>query len=381
MHETNYKPKNQSLISISNLNRNIIQILAFSESSDLISVVGSPEVFGHRFVPLPPSSAAVRASTPDSEYERIIERYDLMNATSIPQLSSSSFCTIPSAPQLSLQPPILYPSILLTEANARANNPQNLHEIPVNYSTSLSDFRPPKKRFAEMSSSSSSSELKSSSATSHTTTSAPNRRQYVQHPFINHYSSTQRHYQQPPPPQTSAFVEPNRSTPSLIPSNDQFQEAMNHWDWYQIDDFIMPVVLRANQRYAAVQIVQLKLLSKFPPNIPTEMTAKFIMVSHKMSAIEAWILNSINAVITKFDLGCHLFTPNDEIVRVDDVERFYWSVKEWNMKAMIDRYNAELHDASSTHLMAVITKIRNSVQESIQVSATIYHACTSLFIN
>ncbi|KHN77922.1 hypothetical protein Tcan_18363 [Toxocara canis] len=164
--------------------------------------------------------------------------------------------------------------------------------------------------------------------------------------------------------QPSAFVEPHKSV--SIPSGEQFQEAMNRWDWHKIDGFAMPVVLRGGERYAAVNIVQLKLLSKFPPNIPTETTSRFTMVSHKMTPIEAWIFNSVNAVITRFDLGCHLFTSNDEIVRVDDVERFYWSVKEWNMKSMIERYNAELRVTSSTHLLAVITKIKNNVQDIIQ---------------
>lgn len=153
---------------------------------------------------------------------------------------------------------------------------------------------------------------------------------------------------------------------------------MNRWDWYKVDGFSMPVVLRANESYAAVHIVQLKLLSKFPPNIPPEMTSKFTMVSHKMTPIEACIFNSVNAVITKFDLGCYLFTSNDEIVRVDDVERFYWSVKEWNMRNMIERYNAELRVTSSTHLMAVITKIKNTVQDILQASKLEFIFCISI---
>uniref|UniRef100_A0A915AYI1 Uncharacterized protein n=1 Tax=Parascaris univalens TaxID=6257 RepID=A0A915AYI1_PARUN len=230
-----------------------------------VSVVGSPEVFGHRT----PATA-----TPESDDERTIERFDLLSQ------SADSLC------------------------------------LPT------SDPRPPKKRFMQMAD----------------------------------LPRTRPLHQQP-----SAFVEPHKSI--FIPSGEQFQEAMNRWDWHKVDGFSMPVVLRANERYAAVHIVQLKLLSKFPPNIPPEMTSKFTMVSHKMTPIEACIFNSVNAVITKFDLGCYLFTSNDEIVRVDDVERFYWSVKEWNMRNMIERYNAELRVTSSTHLMAVITKIKNTVQD------------------
>uniref|UniRef100_A0A0M3HXT0 SP-RING-type domain-containing protein n=1 Tax=Ascaris lumbricoides TaxID=6252 RepID=A0A0M3HXT0_ASCLU len=245
-----------------------------------VSVVGSPEVFGHH---------TPATTTPESDDERTIERFDLLNQ------SADSLC------------------------------------LPT------SDPRPPKKRFMQM---------------------ADLPRTWPLH-------------QQP-----SAFVEPHKSI--FVPSGEQFQEAMNRWDWYKVDGFSMPVVLRANESYAAVHIVQLKLLSKFPPNIPPEMTSKFTMVSHKMTPIEACIFNSVNAVITKFDLGCYLFTLNDEIVRVDDVERFYWSVKEWNMRNMIERYNAELRVTSSTHLMAVITKIKNTVQDILQASKLEFIFCISI---
>ncbi|VDK67647.1 unnamed protein product [Gongylonema pulchrum] len=175
--------------------------------------------------------------------------------------------------------------------------------------------------------------------------------------------------------QPSAFVKPLKVAPAtsaaaqqqIPPTGEQFQLAMNQWEWAQIDGLKMPVVFRCHDRFAAVHIVQLKLLSKFPPNIPPEMANKFMMISHKMLPIEAWIFNTINAVICKFDLGCQLFTPNDEIVRLSDVEQFYWSVKALNLSRMIEIYSTELRATTSTHLMAAITQMRSHVENDLQV--------------
>lgn len=93
--------------------------------------------------------------------------------------------------------------------------------------------------------------------------------------------------------------------------------------------------MRGGERFLAVHMVQLKLLSKFPPAIPAEIISRFTMVSHKMSTVEAWQFNAINAIKRKFDLGCQLFTTQDEVVRLNDVQMFYWNVKALNLSRII----------------------------------------------
>lgn len=217
--------------------------------------------------------------------------------------------------------------ILNQQQTSTANSSQNQQPSSATGSATTADSRPPKKRFIQMS----------------------------DVPRIRTLHN-----------QLSAFVEPLK--PAQFPSGEQFQQAMNQWEWSQVDGLKMPVVFRGQDRYAAVHIVQLKLLSKFPPNIPPEMTNKFMMISHKMLPIEAWIFNTINAVICKFDLGCQLFTPNDEIVRLIDVEQFYWSVKALNLSRMIEIYSTELRTTTSTHLMAAITQMRNHVETDLKVT-------------
>lgn len=169
--------------------------------------------------------------------------------------------------------------------------------------------------------------------------------------------------------QRSAFIEPVKSGIQGYETTESFINGMNQWQWFNIDGERIPVIVRSNERYAAVHIVQLKLLSKFPPQIPDEMATRYTMVSHKMTYIEACIFNTINAVLCNFELGCQLFTIDDEVVRLNDVLQFYWSVKSYNLTRILDIYNNELRNASSTQLIALFMQIARNVQMHLQVSS------------
>jgi hypothetical protein len=71
-----------------------------------------------------------------------------------------------------------------------------------------------------------------------------------------------------------------------LPNGEEFQQALNKWEWATLDSLKMPVVFRGADKFVAVHIVQMRLLSKFPPNIPSDMMRRFTMVSHKMTLIE-----------------------------------------------------------------------------------------------
>jgi len=165
--------------------------------------------------------------------------------------------------------------------------------------------------------------------------------------------------QQPSPDELGA------SRPAI---GDDFQRALNRWEWVVIDGVRLPAVLRGNERFAAVQMIQMRLLAKYPPNIPGELMRRCTMVSHKMSIIEAWIFNTINALLCKFEFGCQLFSSQDEVVRLNDVERFYWSVKSLNLARMVDAYQAEAEAIGPSHvsLTATIMQLRKQVQSDLQ---------------
>lgn len=158
-----------------------------------------------------------------------------------------------------------------------------------------------------------------------------------------------------------------RTTSNTSDGTENLIATLSSWDWVTIDGLKLPAVTRCKERYVAVHMVQLKLLSKFPPDIPREITQKFTMGSHKMSLAEAWTFNSINAVIRKFDLGCQLFTANDELVKLNDVQMFYWNVKLFNLKRVNSQYETSISSAENNiQLLATATQLKKQVESDIQ---------------
>ncbi|CAJ0593964.1 unnamed protein product [Cylicocyclus nassatus] len=163
-----------------------------------------------------------------------------------------------------------------------------------------------------------------------------------------------------PPP--SAFCDARQ-----VPTGEQFLQLLYNWQWVEIDNTQLPSVMRGGERFLAVHMVQLKLLSKFPPAIPAEIISRFTMVSHKMSTVEAWQFNAINAIKRKFDLGCQLFTTQDEVVRLNDVQMFYWNVKALNLSRIIQQYDAELQNTNGNlTLIATIQSLKNHVEADLE---------------
>ncbi|CAL2030565.1 unnamed protein product [Caenorhabditis brenneri] len=157
-----------------------------------------------------------------------------------------------------------------------------------------------------------------------------------------------------------------RTTSSTSDGTENLIATLSSWDWVTIDGLKLPAVSRNKERYVAVHMVQLKLLSKFPSDIPRDITRKFTMGSHKMTVSEAWTFNSINAVIRKFDLGCQLFTANDELVKLNDVQMFYWNVKLFNLQRVNKDYEAAIKAAENNiQLLATAMQLKKQVESDI----------------
>lgn len=158
-----------------------------------------------------------------------------------------------------------------------------------------------------------------------------------------------------------------RTTSSTSDGTEALIATLSAWDWVTIDGLKLPAVSRSKERYVAVHMVQLKLLSKFPSDIPREITRKFTMSSFKMTLAEAWTFNSINAVIRKFDLGCQLFTANDELVKLNDVQMFYWNVKLFNLQRINSQYESAISAAENNiQLLATAMQLKEQVESDIQ---------------
>ncbi|CAI2312633.1 unnamed protein product [Caenorhabditis sp. 36 PRJEB53466] len=166
---------------------------------------------------------------------------------------------------------------------------------------------------------------------------------------------------------TSSPTSRYRTTSSTSEGTENLIATLSAWDWVTIDGLKLPAVTRNKERYVAVHMVQLKLLSKFPPDIPREISQKFTMGSHKMTLAEAWTFNSINAIIRKFDLGCQLFTANDELVKLNDVQMFYWNVKLFNLMRVNSQYESSISAADNNiQLLATATQLKKQVESDIQ---------------
>ena len=46
-----------------------------------------------------------------------------------------------------------------------------------------------------------------------------------------------------------------------------FYQKMCEWDWGNIDDIKLPVILRGSQKFIDYTVVHIELLSKFPANV------------------------------------------------------------------------------------------------------------------
>ncbi|ULU13780.1 hypothetical protein L3Y34_016341 [Caenorhabditis briggsae] len=173
----------------------------------------------------------------------------------------------------------------------------------------------------------------------------------------------------PSPETVNRENETATKNPVSIPSHgtEALISTLSAWDWVTIDGLQLPAVSRNQERYVAVHMVQLKLLSKFPSDIPSEITRKFTMNSFKMSVAEAWTFNSINAVIRKFDLGCQLFTADDELVKLNDVQMFYWNVKLLNLNRVNREYEKAILEAETNiQLLATAMQLKEQVERDIQ---------------
>ncbi|EYC43160.1 hypothetical protein Y032_0501g2594 [Ancylostoma ceylanicum] len=226
-------------------------------------------------------------------------------------------------------------AVAVTKSSASPDSHEERHIERCDIAASPSDPRPPKKRYTG--SDGGSAEI----------------------PPAESPSGAQLPRAAPPP---SAFCDARQ-----VPTGEQFLQLLYNWQWVEIDNTQLPSVMRGGERFLAVHMVQLKLLSKFPPAIPAEIISRFTMVSHKMSTVEAWQFNAINAIKRKFDLGCQLFTTQDEVVRLNDVQLFYWNVKALNLSRIIQQYDAELQNTNGNlTLIATIQSLKNHVEADLE---------------
>ncbi|CAI4221644.1 unnamed protein product [Auanema sp. JU1783] len=135
----------------------------------------------------------------------------------------------------------------------------------------------------------------------------------------------------------------------IVPSIDYLMNSIASWQWAEVDEVQLPVVIRDGIQYAAVIMIQVKLLSKFPYGFSDEALKKHkqALVSRRMTEMEACLFNCVNACSRKFNLGFHMYSANDEVVTLAEAVQFYFQLKEHFLHNLTEQYKNKEDTPSS----------------------------------
>ena len=97
--------------------------------------------------------------------------------------------------------------------------------------------------------------------------------------------------------------------------------------WDTIGNINIPYILRGEEHYLSVRMVEKKLLSKYPSKYPEEISNRPPLASEFITAAEATLLNEINRDHCQHGFGHDLFTTDDIIVKVQEFKDFFTIVQ------------------------------------------------------
>ena len=93
--------------------------------------------------------------------------------------------------------------------------------------------------------------------------------------------------------------------------------------WDTIGNIRIPYILRGEDHYLSVRMVENKLLSKYSKQYPEEISSRPPLASKFITTAEATLLNEINREHCQDGFGHHLFTTNDIVVKVQEFKDFF----------------------------------------------------------
>lgn len=119
-----------------------------------------------------------------------------------------------------------------------------------------------------------------------------------------------------------------------------FQSIKGVFGWTVIDNVNIPYILRSDQQFVSVRIVEMKLLSRYPNSYPDDLGKHAPLTSFFITKNEAKLLNEINLEHCAGEYGKRDFTIKDLIVLLSDFINFYNLVKKTFPDADAARQNA-----------------------------------------
>lgn len=99
---------------------------------------------------------------------------------------------------------------------------------------------------------------------------------------------------------------------------------MGHFGWHTCNKTAnIPYILRGEEKYCAVRIVETKLLNKYLNYLHQDIYNCTCVRSYYITEAESRLLNEINQKHCDNQFGRELFTHKDLVVRLSDVNKFY----------------------------------------------------------
>uniref|UniRef100_A0A182QKS0 Uncharacterized protein n=1 Tax=Anopheles farauti TaxID=69004 RepID=A0A182QKS0_9DIPT len=106
------------------------------------------------------------------------------------------------------------------------------------------------------------------------------------------------------------------------PNDEESQKGHFGWEVFPAKVHI-PFILRQQERYCAVRMVEMKLLNKYLNYLHQDIYTCTCVRSYYISEAECKLLNEINQKHCDMHFGRELFTLKDLVVRVSDAYKFY----------------------------------------------------------
>ena len=154
-------------------------------------------------------------------------------------------------------------------------------------------------------------------------------------PDIPSYHAQQGHVAPvpPPPPGYGGMPAKSAKPPVQVESEENieslpdFQSIKGVFGWTTVDHVNIPYILRHDQQFVSVRIVEMKLLSKYPNSYPDDLGKHAPLTSYFVTANEAKLLNEINLTHCGGEYGKKEFNTKDLIVLLNDFIAFFKLVK------------------------------------------------------
>lgn len=167
---------------------------------------------------------------------------------------------------------------------------------------------------------------------------------------IPSYHAQQAQAPSAPPPPGYGGVPAKNSKPVTQAETDEnieslpdFPSIKGVFGWTTIDQVNIPYILRHEEQFVSVRIVEMKLLSRYPNSYPDDLGKHAPLTSYFITTNEAKLLNEINLTHCGGEYGKKEFNTKDLIVLLSDFVEFFKLVK----KTFPDGVNG-ITDQSST---------------------------------